>query len=57
MCYDDENNLFGEDAGISSRSDLFGEILRIEAVARLNELGKVIETQATTSAFDIYCEK
>ncbi|XP_059439837.1 allantoate deiminase 2 [Corylus avellana] len=29
------------DTGISSRSDLFGEILRDEAVARLNELGKV----------------
>lgn len=57
MCFDDGNDLFGEEAGISSRSDLFGEILRDEAVARLNELGKVIETQATTSAFDIYCEK
>jgi hypothetical protein len=57
VCYADGNDLFGEDAGISSRSDLFGEILRDEAVARLKELGKVTETQATTSAFDIYCEK
>nr|QEE59984.1 peptidase M20/M25/M40 family protein [Betula platyphylla] len=29
------------DAGISGRNDLFGEILRDEAVERLNELGKV----------------
>jgi hypothetical protein len=38
--------LFGEDAGISGsgRNDLFGEILRDEAVERLNELGKVIES-------------
>lgn len=36
--------MFGEDAGISGRNDLFGEILRDEAVERLNELGKVIES-------------
>ena len=45
LCYDDNdddgNDLFIEDCEISSRNDLFREILRDEAVARLNELGKV----------------
>ncbi|KAK7859887.1 allantoate deiminase 2, partial [Quercus suber] len=44
LCYDDDdddgNDLFIEDGEISSRNDLFREILRDEAVARLNELGK-----------------
>ena len=38
---DDANDLFIEDGEISSRKDLFHEILRDEAVAQFNELGKV----------------
>lgn len=40
---DYRNDLFRADAEINGRSDLFREILRDEAVARLIELGKVID--------------
>jgi tagatose-1,6-bisphosphate aldolase len=43
--------LFDEDAGISGGKDLFGEVLRDEAVARLNELGKVIESRSHNFSF------